>query len=470
MIRNKTYITEEWKQRAIEVHGDKYNYDKVIYTKHDQKVIIKCNTCNNEFSQIAGSHLCKHGCKICGNKRSKDTIEKYRNNSIKYNKDNLQNRKNIFIEKSKIIHNNFYTYEKVNFIDSRNKVIITCPKHGDFLQSPTLHSSGQKCRKCWLEKLKNEQRYTQDDWLKKCISIHGDKYNYNKVKYVDCDTKVIIVCPIHGDFLQKAKRHSGGAICPKCKLLKKGHTTETWIKKAESIHGDKCLYTKTIYVDSKTPLTIICKKHQQEFQQNPSRHFATKNPCPRCCAVESNKIKYPNRYEKWLEKCKIVHGDKYNYNKVKYINTNIPVIITCPKHGDFEQKPSKHSYGHNCPKCNNSHGEKVIAKWLESENIIHIRQAKFDGCNSLKGNKLKFDFYLPNHNICIEFDGSQHSNKDFFICKSIDIKAFNLLQIHDRIKNKFCFDNGIKLIRIPYTENINQRLNKEFNINKEMII
>lgn len=115
-----------------------------------------------------------------------------------------------------------------------------------------------------------------------------------------------------------------------------------------------------------------------------------------------------------IKKSNLIHRNIYDYSKMNYINDKTPVIIICKKHGEFYQKLSKHFNGQGCPKCKMSHGERSVGDFLIDNNISFVFQKMFNNCCGKNGNKLKFDFYLPTYNILIEFDGEQHFKKRYF--------------------------------------------------------
>ena len=115
------------------------------------------------------------------------------------------------IEKFKKVHKNKYNYSKVRYINCSTKIMIICPIHGEFLQNPTLHSQGHGCSKCG-----KVYRPTIEEVIEKFKKIHKNKYDYSKVKYKNCDTKVIIICPAHGEFKQTPYGHSKGHGCREC--------------------------------------------------------------------------------------------------------------------------------------------------------------------------------------------------------------------------------------------------------------
>jgi len=180
--------------------------------------------------------------------------------------------------------------------------------------------------------------------------IHGDKYDYSLVNYVNNKTKVKIICPIHGIFEQTPKHHKNGYGCKKCKIDKgvyytKRKSTNQFIEESKKIHGDKYDYSLVDYKNNKTKVKIICPEHGV-FEQTPLQHLTLKQNCKKC-VVDS----YKNGRFLFIEKSRKIHGDKYDYSLVNYVNNKTKVKIICPIHGVFEQRPDSHLNGQNCYKC-----------------------------------------------------------------------------------------------------------------------
>ena len=154
--------------------------------------------------------------------------------------------------------------------------------------------------------------------------------------------------------------------------------------------------------------------------------------------------------EIFIQHAQKIHGNKYDYSKSIYINAHTKIEIICKKHGSFWQKSWHHISGRGCPICNSSKGEIEVKRILDKKSIKYIQQKKFDECMKIK--PLSFDFYLPENNICIEYDGRQHFEPIKMFGGN---KAFKIRTENDKIKNQYCYDNGIKLIRIPYWEKNN---------------
>ena len=188
----------------------------------------------------------------------------------------------------------------------------------------------------------SRKKLTTEEFIEKVKKVHGGKYDYNKVDYKDANTKVIIICPIHGEFRQKPASHQQGTGCPMCGGSKK-LTTESFIKRAKKIHSDKYNYSKVDYKNSQTKVTIVCSTHG-DFEQNPHDHLSGKG-CPNC----SNNIKLTT--EGFIKIAREVHGNKYDYSNVDYKGALTKVNIICPVHGEFGQRPANHLQGQGCPSC-----------------------------------------------------------------------------------------------------------------------
>ena len=319
--------TKEFIRKAREVHGDTYNYSKVEYKNNLKEVVIICNE-HGEFIKLPKSHKKGSGCVICKN-----------------NKLSLSKRSNIteFIEKAQEIHGDKYYYSKVEYITAQTKVIITCKEHGDFEQVPNSHLRGAGCRICSNLYSSLRQKSNITEFIEKAQEIHGDKYDYSKVEYINSQTKVIITCKEHGDFEQVPNSHLQGSGCSKCsgRLI---YDKDSFIEKAQEIHCNKYDYKNVIYNGIHEKIKIICKEHG-EFEQTPSCHIHKTAGCSKCIG----RLVYDK--SSFIEKAQEIHGDKYDYSKVEYINSQTKVIITCKEHGDFEQVPSSHLQGCGCKMC-----------------------------------------------------------------------------------------------------------------------
>lgn len=210
-----------------------------------------------------------------------------------------------FIEKALKVHSDKYDYSKVNYINAKTKVCIICKKHGEFWQTPSGHLSGRGCPVCRYINSAKKNSLTQEDFIEKAISVHGNKYDYSKVQYINNRTKVCIICPKHGEFWQMPTKHIDAKHgCPYC-TNHFTRTNEQFIKDATSVHGNKFDYSKVEYIASHKKVCIICPKHG-EFWQTPHDHLQG-NGCPSC-----NASKIEIEIEKILTEFNIKYIREYN--------------------------------------------------------------------------------------------------------------------------------------------------------------
>ena len=288
----------------------------------------------------------------------------------------------------------------------------------------------------------------KEEFIRRAKLVHGDKYDYSKVNYVNNRTKVIIICPEHGEFEQVPDSHLRGCGCPICRWKKakesirraQGMTTDEFIERAKKVHGDKYDYSKVKYENTETKVCIICPKHG-EFWQTPHHHLNGIG-CPYCGAK-----KYDTK--EFIRRAKEIHGDKYDYSKTNFIGKKYKVIITCPIHGDFEQLPLNHLKGSGCPECGRHFGkqEKAVLKLLK-EKYGHV-EYQYTNDTFLKGLKknLTLDYFLPDYNIGIEYQGIQH-----FIPQNVfgGKNAFDVVYKRDLRKYERCKEYGIPIFYISF--------------------
>jgi hypothetical protein len=186
--------TEKFIEKARKIHGNKYDYSKIIYKNAMSKIEIICPV-HGSFFQRPINHIQSKGCYKC---------RKYKSNTIE------------FIENARKIHGNKYDYSKVNYIKNNINVEIVCPIHGSFFQHPSSHLKGADCKKCSIDITRNKQILTKEKFLKQTRIIHGYKYDYTNTNYITCAKFIEIKCYKHGIFRQRANDHLRGSGCPLC--------------------------------------------------------------------------------------------------------------------------------------------------------------------------------------------------------------------------------------------------------------
>jgi phage FluMu protein Com len=372
-----------------------------------------------------------------------------------------------FLKKAHTTHGNKYEYSTVKWTESdssKTRVTINCLVHGEFTQTAANHVGGNGCPRCSVT-----GALSSADFIESTTRVHGDVYDYTRVLHewtltTKTDSKVMITCRTHGDFYQKIANHihlKNG--CPKC--AKTSRTTQQgFLTKARTIHGDRYDYSSVEWSEQtnvNSKITITCMMHGL-FTQNIRNHIVGKNGCPTC----AGKTKLTSQV--FVTRAREIHGTKYDYSRVvigeEFFMNNTKLIIGCEKHGDFTQTAAKHINARTgCPGCKASKGEAAVQMWLDAHSIAYTPQKMFDGCiNTLTGRKLKYDFYVPEHNTCIEFHGQQHyqailigNNDQVNWTQQQHTRAqvvFEEQRHRDRVKVQYCVDNDIKMLVIAYTE------------------
>lgn len=393
----KKMSNEEFLIKSREIHGDKYDYSMTNYVNMKSKVKIIYN--DWVFEQKPEDHLLG---KLC---------------ELRWNTER-------FIFESKKIHGQKYDYSKTKFINMKSNVIIIF-NNIEYYQSPSKHLMGRCPEKG--NKLKNKFEFIED-----ARKIWGYKYDYSLVEYKGSNVSIAI---LYNDniYYQTPSQHLSGYKCEKQNIK----NTDDFIKKCKERHGEKYDYSLVKYNGIEKKVKI--KYNGVIYEQKAGAHLYSNG-------LVENIIKRRTT-EEFKDISSLVHDNKYSYEKAIYVNNNTKLIITCPIHGDFEQRPSSHLQGYGCDRCNESKGEKEIAKFLNKHNINYERQKKFHNCRNVF--ELPFDFYIPSKRTCIEFDGKQHYQPVEFFG---GLKAYEQLKINDKIKEDYCEDNYINLIRIRYDQ------------------
>lgn len=423
---NKEYFIK----KAQEIHRNKYDYSLVEVSRSKDKVKIICPI-HGVFVQEANSHLQGRGCAICsGKKFDLDT----------------------FIRKANKIWNNKYDYSKVVYTGTNNKVCIICPEHGEFWQTVSNHLKGQcACKECRGKSKDFKVIRSKEDFIKVANEKYNYKFDYSKVDFKGSREKVCIICPEHGEFWQLPYQHlncKNG--CPKCTNTFR-FTQDEFIKECEKIHPE---YTtnKTVYTGITNSVILTCPKHG-DFSILASTLIYHHGYCPDC-AVES----YTLTKEDFIRKAREIHGWKYDYSEVNYINYKTPITIICPKHGKFEQLPGNHLKGCKCPECAREQIEPSKGE-LFIKNLLNKYHCKYKFQYEIKtkeiarnSNKIIVDFIVK-HNDCIyiiEYNGKQHYEFIPFFHNSQE--DFQKQIRRDNLLRKICSKHPgkLELIEIPY--------------------
>lgn len=337
-----------------------------------------------------------------------------------------------FIEKAKAILGEGYSFENTGYRGKDKEVVITCNKHGKFKTRPIyVYRSKTGCNKCAREKAKER-------FIKKAEDIHKGKYLYHKVKFKNMTVPVELVCPKHGSFFMEPYSHvkpTKPIGCMGCFQDRNGLTTEEFIRRSRKLHGDRYDYTKVSYKKERDHVCIGCSKHG-DFMQMPRVHLMGCG-CPRCFTDRKRQST-----EEFVKEAIKFHGNRYNYDRVDYKGNKVKVEIVCEKHGSFMVRPNNHlSNKSGCPRCKESKGETRIRLFLEKHGIKYVQEYK------IKPYKYRFDFYIPDYGMLIEFHGGQHY-------KPVELfggeESFKTSLARDRKKKELAKEKGLYLVVLNY--------------------
>lgn len=365
-----------------------------------------------------------------------------------------------YIQEARKKHGTKYDYSLVSYSGIKNKIQIICPVHGKFSQIAEGHlRSG--CFKC-------SGRYSDtNDFIRKSLMVHGDKYDYASSEYQKASIPVKIFCKQGNHFFwQIPKIHLKGGGCQICS----GNlrlTLEEFVKRARKIHGDKYQYDlnldlKPNQINNRLAIKIFCVKHNSYFFQSIAKHLEG-HGCPLC---GKGKCADSNRFTlgEFLSAAKKCHGEKYDYSLVQYRGMHEAIKVICKTHGEFLVDPASHIGGTNCASCffSNIKQEQFIKEILKKYQIEFIEHDR----KILNGKEI--DFYIPSYNLGIETHGIfWHSERS--------LQERNAGKTYHFDKYSLAKTKGVKLIQVFESEIINKkrivenRLKSNLNLIKRKI-
>lgn len=366
------------------------------------------------------------------------------------------------------------------------------------------------------------KKLTTEEFIIKSRKIHGSRYDYSKVDYINSKTNITVICKEHGEFYPNPSNHiSRKSGCPKCSIIeqhdKQKKTLEEFIENSIKKHGNRYDYSESNYVDGKTKITVICKEHGR-FYPTPNNHIR-KTGCPKCSLIEQGQ-RQRKTLEEFIIDSKNIHGNLYDYSQVNYINTETIISIRCKKHDElFYPTPNNHLSGSGCPECKKEKLTKTLDKFIKDSKGIHgelydyskVDYKKVDkkviiickkhgefkqtpkvhlgggGCQKCSYSKgeLEISNYLKKHKIefipQFIFDNLSLERKlrcDFYLNVRNIVVEFNgeqhyksnsffggeeglkKVQESDKLKEDYCNKNNIGFEVIRFDEDVTERLNK----------
>lgn len=335
-----------------------------------------------------------------------------------------------FIEKARSIHGDRYDYSNVQYVNSYTKVEIGCPLHGIFTTRPSDHTSPTPngCKQCALV----SRTKTTEEFIREMTEKRPD-FDYSHVKYTGSKRKVTIVCPQNHVFQMTPNALLTGTGCPRCASPGRYKTHEEALLEAIAVHGDKYIYTSSIFTGVSKPFTIICP-HHGEWTTIFEKHVYSKQGCAKCAGIARKTT------DDFIRDAIAVHGNQYDYSEVIYEGNKVDVTIKCGNGHIFTQSPNRHLCGEGCPSCRKKNEYRIketLEEFIEAD-IIHDKKWH------VYGNR-RPDFRIKSMKLIIEYDGEQH-----FEQVSVWGEVDKTKRI-DTWKAIMALRRGYSVIRIPYT-------------------
>lgn len=426
--------TEIFFNKAKERFGNKFKYDESTYINNKSMIKFICPE-HGKVEMMAIYHISsKYGCNDC----SRDSYC------------NANNAKNFFRKASEKFNNKFQ-YDVDSYKNSFENVKFICPNHGEMEVIAKNHlESKYGCNKCNDDE-RNNNKF--NSFLKSATKKYGNKFKYSKSDFVNNKVKTKIICPTHGEFYNSPANHLATTFgCPECA---KDNDRDIFFKKANEQFNNKFQYDESSYKKIKGNISFICPSHGK-IKMNALSHLKSKYGCVKC----SNESQLDTRFNLFVSIANEKYGEKYKYSKSDFIKYKNKIKIVCPDHGSFFSTPDNHlvtAFG--CPNCakvsTESVGELKVKNFLNELNIGFVQEKSFKNLKGVGGRSLRFDFFIKDLNLIIEYDGKQHY-------EPVDVfggeEYYATLVKNDNIKNKFCKDNGIGLVRIRYDEDVAEKL------------
>lgn len=393
------------------------------YINSQVKILHKCKIDGYEWYAKPNTILNGKGCAMCyGN--IKKTHEKY-------------------VEEVAAINSNIEVIGR--YISANEKILHRCKIDGhEWMPRPYSILNGQGCPKCCGHILKTHAQYVEELLIvNPNIEVVGD--------YINSHTKILHRCKIDGyEWMIQPNDILQGYGCPRCAGNERyGH--EEYIRRVAEINPN--IEVVGVYVNNQTKILHKCKIDGCKWMARPNS-ILRNSGCP-ICSVKAKKS-----HEQYLsEVAKINH----NIEVIGlYDGAFTKILHKCKICGrEWSSSPNRILRGCGCPKCNESHGERSISKWLDKHDILYQRQKTFEDCKDKR--VLPFDFYLPNYNILIEYNGRQHYEPVAYFG---GVEKFEGVVRRDNIKKKYCQKNNILLFEIPYYSDLDEELARLYELIK----
>lgn len=393
-------------QKARAVHGDRYEYIELLEVAGRRGIKARCSE-HGEFTKSLNKLLSGQGCVTCGKlEGTKAAVAtRIRNNKPSHRRATLD----IFREKASKTQGNKYQYIKLEMVDKKNTATILCETHGEFTMGAGNHLAGQGCPACGVAARALIRTDTFEDVVAKATKTHGNRYLFTKLirNPVGGRSKVVAVCPDHGEFTRGASAVVAGFGCPSCGLdtrsKKLRGSYEKYVARATEVHGGKYTYKRVEWKDGTAKVTYDCPVHGEQIQG--LYNHINGAECLLCSYVTTGlngRLKYENVVAKAVE----VHGDTYKYLNLDFRGGASHIKYVCQKHGEITQLATAHLAGAGCKRCSLSDSGVRRRYTLES----FIAKAKLTHGNSYEYLALDYTSGAARIKYICPLHGEQHQS------------------------------------------------------------
>lgn len=267
----RRHTLETFLERARALHGDRYEYTQVEFNDLMTPVVITCSE-HGPFQQKPHHHILGYGCSECGRRRRAGTSDR-----------SAQERGERFVERARKVHDDRYDYSSTDYVTTHQPVLIRCPEHGSFSQTPRAHLKGSGCSDCALRRQSEGRRLTTEQFIEKARATHGERYDYSTSEYVDSETPITIICRDHGPFRQKPLQHANiGQGCRLCQIDGYKLTSERFIERVAGRYEVSYDYSALPrFVLATDRITVLCPAHGP-FEAHSRAHLEGRAGCPDC--------------------------------------------------------------------------------------------------------------------------------------------------------------------------------------------
>ena len=400
------------------------------YVNSQTPILHRCKIHNIEWKIRPSGALYGYGCYLCKKEQYKETKQ--------FTHDE-------YCHKLKELNIDIIPLEK--YQGMKTPILHKCLKHNvEWIINPDNILRGCGCRMCGGEKIAIKNGKTHEQYVGELAIVNPNIEVLGT--YSGANKKILHRCKIDNyKWSATPANILYGTGCPKCGGSLR-RTPEEYRIEVANIHEN--IEVIDNYINITTRIKHKCNIHNYIWETSP-QSILLGSGCPLCGRDKLSKStrKTQEEYENELA--------NINPNVVcidEYITSLTPIKHKCLNcNNEWIVAPSNLLAGHGCPRCKSSNGEKIIKEWLISHNILFEEQKRFEDCRDKRC--LPFDYYLPDNNSCIEYDGLQHYEEVKFWGGKDNLEY---TQNHDKIKTEYCEQNNIDLLRIPYYADIETEL------------